>query len=108
VLATLSDHRHSLQVKSVSLPRPLSAILLAPHLVDLHRYLHVPANYPSAYIAMLVGYSIKLIAVLILYLYMYRANKARDAKGPADEKAAIELGMRDVTELDNPGFRYSL
>lgn len=57
---------------------------------------------------MLVGYSVKLIAVLVLYLYMYRSNKARDAQGMTDEKAAVELGMHDVTELDNPGFRYSL
>ncbi len=25
-----------------------------------------------------------------------------------EEKEAIEKGMRDVTELDNPGFRYIL
>ncbi|KAK7750344.1 hypothetical protein SLS62_007752 [Diatrype stigma] len=37
-----------------------------------------------------------------------RANKARDALGLSDEKTAVELGMHDVTELDNPGFRYSL
>lgn len=57
---------------------------------------------------MLVGYSVKLAAVLVLYLYMYRANKARDALGLSDEKTAVELGMHDVTELDNPGFRYQL
>lgn len=57
---------------------------------------------------MLIGYTVKLLAVLVLYLYMYRANKARDALGPSDEKAAVELGMHDTTELDNPGFRYSL
>lgn len=57
---------------------------------------------------MLIGYTVKLLAVLALYLYMYRANKARDALGPSDEKAAVEMGMHDVTELDNPGFRYSL
>jgi len=57
---------------------------------------------------MLVGYSVKLVSILVLYVYMYRENKRRDALGPADEKAAIELGMQDVTELDNPGFRYSL
>lgn len=57
---------------------------------------------------MLVGYSVKLVSILVLYVYMYRENKRRDALGPADEKTAIELGMQDVTELDNPGFRYSL
>jgi hypothetical protein len=57
---------------------------------------------------MLVGYTIKLLAVLVLYAYMWRENKKRDAAGPADEKAAVEAGMHDVTELDNKGFRYSL
>jgi hypothetical protein len=57
---------------------------------------------------MLIGYTVKLVAILVLYAYMYRENKRRDALGAADEKAAVELGMHDVTELDNPGFRYSL
>jgi len=55
---------------------------------------------------MLVGYSVKLLMVVILYIYMYRANKARDAAGHSDEKAAVEMGMHDQTELDNPGFRF--
>ncbi|KAI0403116.1 allantoate permease [Xylaria palmicola] len=65
-------------------------------------------HYHSAYIAMLVGYTVKLVSVLVLYLYMWRANAARDAAGPTDEKAAVEAGMLDRTELENPGFRYSL
>ncbi|RYP71556.1 hypothetical protein DL771_004682 [Monosporascus sp. 5C6A] len=48
------------------------------------------------------------IAILALCVYMYRANKARDAAGPAAERAVMEPGMHNVTELDNPGFRYSL
>ncbi|RYP36506.1 hypothetical protein DL767_003329 [Monosporascus sp. MG133] len=62
------------------------------------------AHYPSAYIAMLIGYSVKLVAILALCFYMYRANKARDAAGQADERAAVELGMHDVAELDILGF----
>ncbi|KAL2272500.1 hypothetical protein FJTKL_06532 [Diaporthe vaccinii] len=65
-------------------------------------------GYHSAYIAMLVGYTIKLLAVVVLYIYMWRVNKARDAAGHTDDRAAIERGMHDETELDNPGFRYSL
>ncbi|KAI1824966.1 allantoate permease [Xylaria intraflava] len=65
-------------------------------------------HYRSAYIAMLAGYTIKLLSVIALYIYMWRENKARDAVGPADERAAVYAGMRDVTELDNKGFRYSL
>jgi hypothetical protein len=46
---------------------------------------------------------------------MYRVNKSRDAQQAArgeiseeEEKAAIEQGMLDQTEIDNKGFRYIL
>ena len=64
---------------------------------------------------MLVGYTVKLLLVSILYAYMWSANKKRDRAAEAEgtlsdeEKlAAIERGMQDMTELDNKGFRYSL
>lgn len=64
---------------------------------------------------MLVGYSVKLVMVFVLYAYMYTSNKRRDReqalRGEAseeEEREAIEKGMQDVTELDNPGFRYIL
>ncbi|KAI0455817.1 allantoate permease [Xylaria acuta] len=65
-------------------------------------------GYHSAYIAMLVGYTVKLVSILVLYVYMWRVNVARDAAGAVNEKAAIEAGMHDQTELENKGFRYSL
>jgi cbb3-type cytochrome oxidase subunit 3 len=62
---------------------------------------------------MLVGYSVKLAMVVVLYIFMYRSNKARDAEQAArgelseeEEKEAIEKGMLDMTEIDNKGFRY--
>lgn len=63
---------------------------------------------------MLVGYSVKLSMVVVLYIYMYSVNKKRDreaaAQGSTDdeERAAIERGMHDMTEIDNKGFRYVL
>ncbi|PSR92339.1 allantoate permease [Coniella lustricola] len=65
-------------------------------------------GYHSAYIAMLVGYVVKLSMVVVLYIYMYRSNKARDAAGLDNDATAIEMGMQDQTEWDNPGFRYTL
>ncbi|KAH7317157.1 major facilitator superfamily domain-containing protein [Stachybotrys elegans] len=65
-------------------------------------------SYHSAYIAMVVGYTVKLLAIVVLYIYMYRANKARDLKYPGQEAEAIDAGMHDITEIDNKGFRYSL
>lgn len=64
---------------------------------------------------MLIGYSVKLAAVIGLYIYMWRENKARDAELAArgvlsdeEERVAVESGMHDMTELDNKGFRYIL
>ena len=64
---------------------------------------------------MLVGYTVKLVAVLVLYAYMWSVNKKRDRESASgisltgeEEKAAVEAGMLDVTELDNKGFRYIL
>ncbi|CAO2658515.1 Nn.00g062380.m01.CDS01 [Neocucurbitaria sp. VM-36] len=72
-------------------------------------------GYRSAYVAMLIGYTIKLIAVLVLFAYMWSVNKKRDAESASgiqltdeEEKAAVEAGMLDVTEIDNKGFRYIL
>jgi hypothetical protein len=66
---------------------------------------------------MVVAYSIKLFMVFVLYVHMWMFNRNRDreeaaaragAGGVVDEKEAIELGMHDVTEIDNQGFRYIL
>jgi hypothetical protein len=64
---------------------------------------------------MLIGYSIKLVAVLMLFAYMWSVNKKRDRQSAGgihltdeEEKAAVEAGMHDVTEIDNKGFRYIL
>ncbi|KAI4760284.1 MFS general substrate transporter [Aureobasidium sp. EXF-3400] len=69
-------------------------------------------GYHSAYIAMLVGYTVKLGMVVVLYIYMYAANKKRDREAgdmtAEEERLAIEQGMQDQTELDNKGFRYTL
>jgi MFS family permease len=72
-------------------------------------------HYHSAYIAMLVGYIIKLLSVIVLYIYMSIVNKRRDREAATaglaaveEEKEAIEMGMHDITELDNKGFRYTL
>jgi hypothetical protein len=61
---------------------------------------------------MLVGYSVKLAAVLVLFAYMWSVNKKRDRESAGGmrltDEAAVEAGMHDVTEIDNKGFRYIL
>jgi MFS family permease len=72
-------------------------------------------EFRSAYVAMLVGYSVKLVAVLVLFGYMWSVNRTRDREAERDGvgtegevRAAVEAGMHDVTEIDNKGFRYIL
>lgn len=70
-------------------------------------------RYHSAYVAMMIGYIVKLLMVLLLYAYMWSVNRKRDRAATGheqslEEKEAIERGMHDVTEIDNPGFRYTL
>ena len=72
---------------------------------------------------MLIGYVVKLVAITVLYVYMYLANKKRDREqevtGDGGEhlqterdakvrREGIEGGMLDMTELDNKAFRYVL
>ncbi|KAI2613181.1 uncharacterized protein GGS25DRAFT_518861 [Hypoxylon fragiforme] len=72
--------------------------------------------YTSAYIAILIGYSVETLMVIVLYLYMWSVNRKRDREAAVygsglsaeREKEAIERGMQDVTELDKKGFRYVL
>lgn len=69
------------------------------------------AGYRTAYLSMLIAYSIKLAMAILLYIYMFMFNKRRDIEqglARLSEKEVIELGMRDVTEIDNKGFRYVL
>ncbi|GIJ90107.1 hypothetical protein Asppvi_009057 [Aspergillus pseudoviridinutans] len=67
-------------------------------------------GYRSAYIAMLVGYMVKLVSITALYVYMYLENKRRDRMSieESDGDRGIENGMLDQTEIDNKQFRYVL
>lgn len=65
--------------------------------------------------SILIGYSIKTLSVIVLFAYMWAVNKKRDREAALgdqspeeQEREAVEKGMRDMTELDNKGFRYAL
>ena len=52
---------------------------------------------------------------MVLYAYMWGVNKKRDREAAADfrgqderEREAVDMGMQDITEIENKGFRYVL
>ena len=68
---------------------------------------------------MLVGYVIKLLPIMILYIHMWRIKKRRDQvqaiddSGARDEKERVgrqgtEGCKHDMTVLDNKYIRYVL
>ncbi|KAI9631776.1 MFS general substrate transporter [Dioszegia hungarica] len=63
--------------------------------------------YTTATTAMVVSFTVKLLALLTLGIYMMWQNKVRDRKyGPANKERAAAAGMQDKSEQDNPDFRY--
>ncbi|GAB1214304.1 hypothetical protein ATERTT37_003466 [Aspergillus terreus] len=53
-------------------------------------------RYHSAYVAMLVGYAVKLTAITILYMYMYRENKRRDRNAlSANDNEGVGNGVEN-------------
>lgn len=49
--------------------------------------------------------------IVVLYIYMFMSDRRRVMEQGSvrlGEKEVIELGMRDVIEIDNKGFRYVL
>ncbi|SCV99430.1 LAFE_0A02982g1_1 [Lachancea fermentati] len=68
-------------------------------------------SYTGAKIAMLVCYAGSVVVLSLLYLINYRENKRRDqiaAEKGLDEKALENLEFRDLTDFENPKFRYAL
>jgi hypothetical protein len=59
---------------------------------------------------MLIAFSVKLFLTLLLttHLWLFNRKRDQDQEAEVDEKEVIELGMHDVTEIDNKGFRYIL
>jgi hypothetical protein len=67
----------------------------------------------------LVGYSVELAVVVVLYFFMHASNKkdreqaergelSEEEEEEKEEEEVIDRGMLDMTELDNRGIRYIL
>ncbi|WVR07058.1 hypothetical protein IAU60_004097 [Kwoniella sp. DSM 27419] len=70
---------------------------------------HEAPRYQTAAYSMMAGYILKTVCHCLLWFYMWRSNKKRDAKfGPADPVISADNGMKGMTEDENTHFRYVL
>ncbi|SCU78354.1 LANO_0A02806g1_1 [Lachancea nothofagi CBS 11611] len=65
-------------------------------------------HYRSAKIAIVVCFVICLALTIALYYVNVRANKLRDAKNEKLDPSFINSEFADLTDFQNPEFRYSL
>ncbi|EON62144.1 hypothetical protein W97_01363 [Coniosporium apollinis CBS 100218] len=78
--------------------------IVGPQLVvSQHRARH----YPELWLGLIVCYCITILASVGLYYVLWRENKKRDAMR-LDEAERDKLAFKDLTDKENPYFRYVL
>ncbi|KAF2430145.1 allantoate transport protein [Tothia fuscella] len=64
-------------------------------------------HYPELWTGLIICYCITIVAAVALYGVLWRENKKRDAV-PANEEERDKFGFMDLTDKENPYFRYVL
>jgi hypothetical protein len=54
------------------------------------------------------SYVICIAAAITLYFLLAAANRKTEAAGPVDEAEQAKLAFQDLTDMENPYFRYVL
>jgi hypothetical protein len=72
----------------------------------LFKTTEVGQHYPSTMISLVVLLGVSVMAMLGLRWYLQSCNKKRDQMGLADEFKANRTAFADLTDKDNPNFRY--
>ncbi|OAA69495.1 allantoate transport protein [Cordyceps fumosorosea ARSEF 2679] len=62
-------------------------------------------HYPALWLGLIICYVIVIVAALALYFVLRRENKIRSAL-PVDEAERDKLAFQDLTDKENPYFRY--
>ncbi|KAJ5002779.1 hypothetical protein K4K48_012890 [Colletotrichum sp. SAR 10_66] len=63
------------------------------------------AHYPELWLGLIICYVICILASGTLYYVLWSENKKRDAL-PVDEEERAKLAFQDLTDKENPYFRY--
>lgn len=64
-------------------------------------------HYPELWLGLIICYVICIVASAALYFVLWRENRKRDAL-PVDEAERAKLAFLDLTDKENPYFRYVL
>ncbi|KAI4268911.1 MAG: hypothetical protein LQ337_007575 [Flavoplaca oasis] len=64
-------------------------------------------HYPELWLGLIICYCIVIILAISLYLHLRTENKKRD-KLPSNEAERDKMAFRDLTDKENPYFRYVL
>ncbi|EFX06143.1 major facilitator superfamily transporter [Grosmannia clavigera kw1407] len=65
------------------------------------------SHYPELWTGLIICYCICIAAAAALYVVLWRENRRRDAR-PVDEMERAKLAFQDLTDRENPYFRYRL
>lgn len=64
-------------------------------------------HYPTLWTGLIICYCITIASSILLYIVLYRENKRRAAL-PVNEEERDEFAFQDLTDRENPYFRYVL
>jgi len=64
-------------------------------------------HYPALWLGLIICYIICIVASATLYVVLVTANKKKSA-APEDETERAKLAFQDLTDKENPYFRYVL
>lgn len=78
--------------------------IIGPQLVNSKT---VGQHYPELWTGMVICYCITIAAAVALYLVLWRENRRRDQMD-LDESQRDKLAFHDLTDKQNPFFRYVL
>ncbi|CAJ0555248.1 Ff.00g053130.m01.CDS01 [Fusarium sp. VM40] len=63
-------------------------------------------HYPALWLGLIICYIICILASTALYFVLRNENRRRDALGMGDESERAKLAFQDLTDKENPYFRY--
>ncbi|KAI1274250.1 putative MFS transporter [Xylaria sp. FL0933] len=64
-------------------------------------------HYPALWTGLIIFYVITMLAASALYVILFRENRRREQLG-LDERERDRIAFKDLTDVENPYFRYVL